>query len=795
MLRFRSPSSILPVRRPWKFAVLVAAATLVTMPGFAVAQQVVDDFTSGPSTISACGNSEFRYHESPTILGGARETRARDGHSCALGGRSHLDIVVTGAGYADFYGATAVEGTIQYGTAIGTVDEPWSLSPNKNKGVPLNLALAATDQLQFDMLDIYEPEPYFWIELVAGNGQRYTKFVNPISVGSNLVSLADVPASVLADVDGIILRVGNSTGNTAGSGHRFDKISIVPSAETFFTDTLATDSTSPNVSIPAGKYSKTASGLERTQNSTGGGNASSNTDRPVVKTKVNTYLTQTQFTAEVTVNLTSPDLAYFGFGQGTPDPNYFEEPSRAFAFRVHNNWGWGHFGIQAFPTQFGSSVNSPDHFFNFVSGGGVGNYAGGALTLRIERNGDSLTMSIPSMGTSRTFSISQFAAAMGLTNSNTVIFFGNTNVGSVFSDLTIYETLPDTTAPVITAPGDITAEATSASGAAVNFAATATDDVDGSVPVTANPASGSTFPIGNTTVDLSANDAAGNTATASFTVTVQDTIAPIVTAPGNVVAEATSDAGAVVSYPAPTATDAVGVTSIVSNPPSGGIFPLGDTTVTATARDAAGNTGGASFTVSVVDTTAPALTVPATQTLEATSAAGAAASFSASATDAVGVVSLAYSEASGSTFPIGTTTVTVTATDAAGNQSSGSFTVTVHDTTAPAIASVTPSKATLWSPNHQMVAISVDAVATDAVGVASLKIISVTSSEPDNGLGDGDTAGDIVITGPLSVNLRAERAGKGNGRTYTITVEARDAAGNASAKICTVLVPKSQGGR
>ena len=78
---------------------------------------------------------------------------------------------------------------------------------------------------------------------------------------------------------------------------------------------------------------------------------------------------------------------------------------------------------------------------------------------------------------------------------------------------------------------------------------------------------------------------------------------------------------------------------------------------------------------------------------------------------------------------------------------------------------------------------------------ARLKIIWVTSSEPDNGLGDGDTAGDAVITGLLSVNLRAERAGKGNGRTYTITVEARDEAGNASTKTCTVFVPKSQGGK
>src|SRR5205823_6295805 len=103
------------------------------------------------------------------------------------------------------------------------------------------------------------------------------------------------------------------------------------------------------------------------------------------------------------------------------------------------------------------------------------------------------------------------------------------------------------------------------------------------------------------------------------------------------------------------------------------------------------------------------------------------------------------------------------------------------------------SSATLWPPNHQMVAIKVTAVASDLVGVTSLKIVNVTSSEPDNGLGDGDTPNDIQITGDLTVNLRAERGGGGDGRIYTITVEARDAAGNASTKICTVSVPKSQG--
>ena len=119
----------------------------------------------------------------------------------------------------------------------------------------------------------------------------------------------------------------------------------------------------------------------------------------------------------------------------------------------------------------------------------------------------------------------------------------------------------------------------------------------------------------------------------------------------------------------------------------------------------------------------------------------------------------------------------------------------VRDTQPPVITSVTATPSTLWPANHKMVAITVTAKATDNVGVTSLKITRVTSSEPDNGLGDGDTANDISLTGPLTVALRAERSGKGNGRTYTITVEAKDAAGNAATKSTTVFVPKNQSGK
>jgi probable HAF family extracellular repeat protein len=79
----------------------------------------------------------------------------------------------------------------------------------------------------------------------------------------------------------------------------------------------------------------------------------------------------------------------------------------------------------------------------------------------------------------------------------------------------------DVTPPLLVVPAEMTANATSPNGAVVLYAASATDDIDGTVPVTCAPPSGSTFPIGTTTVTCTATDAAGNTGSASFTVHVK----------------------------------------------------------------------------------------------------------------------------------------------------------------------------------------------------------------------------------------------------------------------------------
>ena len=144
------------------------------------------------------------------------------------------------------------------------------------------------------------------------------------------------------------------------------------------------------------------------------------------------------------------------------------------------------------------------------------------------------------------------------------------------------------------------------------------------------------------------------------------------------------------------------------------------------------------------------------------------------------------------TLPLGTNVIGVTVTDSATNTASCSTDITVVDTTPPVLSDVTAEPNILWPPNHKMVAVQIHARAMDSCGSATWKITHVSSNEAVNGRGDGNTSPDWQITGAHTLKLRAERSGRGGDRTYTITVQAKDASGNVSGlKTVTVTVPKS----
>ena len=261
------------------------------------------------------------------------------------------------------------------------------------------------------------------------------------------------------------------------------------------------------------------------------------------------------------------------------------------------------------------------------------------------------------------------------------------------------------------------------------------------------------------------------------------------------VANDPGECGAIVNYTEPSG---AGCGTVTCDHPSGSFFGVGDTTVTCTSS--AGPS--CSFTVTVTDEEDPTISCPADITVNApVGTCSAVVNFTVSGDDNCGVPTIVSSPASGSVFPVGTTTVTATATDAAGNTKSCSFNVTVKDVTPPVIT-LNGQTITLWPPNHQYETIQVSDLVASAsdlcdasVNLSSVVIDKVTSDEPENSGGDGNTLNDMVIAADCkSVQLRSERKGDGDGRVYTITFKVTDSSGNSSTVTATVTVPKSQNG-
>ena len=145
--------------------------------------------------------------------------------------------------------------------------------------------------------------------------------------------------------------------------------------------------------------------------------------------------------------------------------------------------------------------------------------------------------------------------------------------------------------------------------------------------------------------------------------------------------------------------------------------------------------------------------------------------------------------------------ISCSATDGRGNAGAGpgsSATATVKiDATPPALV-CSSSPPSLWPANHKLVdvttTVTVDGGVSGSAGAALLAV--ATSSEPDEGLGDGDAAKDIqgweLGTADTKGQLRAERSGKGNGRTYTLRYTGADGAGNTATCSVAVTVPHDQ---
>jgi 6-phosphogluconolactonase (cycloisomerase 2 family) len=252
-------------------------------------------------------------------------------------------------------------------------------------------------------------------------------------------------------------------------------------------------------------------------------------------------------------------------------------------------------------------------------------------------------------------------------------------------DATFKITVEDTSPPAIFQQPNISVSTDlNKCSAVVTFQVTASDNC-GSAQALADYTSGAEFPKGETTVHITATDNAGNQSNYSFTITVVDAQAPAINCQADImVNNEANKCGAAVNYSLPTVSDNcpnVGAPSC--NPPSGTFFPIGQTMVSCTVKDAAQNSSQCSFKVTVKDVQAPTINCPADKIVTTATPCdtGVVVNYPAPLVmdNCQNNLQVVCSPASGTVFPVGATNVTCTATDGGGNQSQCSFKVTVFN--------------------------------------------------------------------------------------------------------------------
>ena len=360
--------------------------------------------------------------------------------------------------------------------------------------------------------------------------------------------------------------------------------------------------------------------------------------------------------------------------------------------------------------------------------------------------------------------VSGYTFAVG---TSTVTYTLTETAGAQTASCSFRVIVRDSEAPVFTGcPLDVTVSNTAGTcGAVVTWTIPVSTDNCPGVTVTSSHTPGTTFPTGVTTVLYTATDAAGNTATCSFDVTVEDTGFPVIVCPADIsVAATTGSCGAIVTWTPPVASDNCGVTVTSTHVP-GDTFPTGVTVVTYTAVDPAGHTVSCSFNVTVTGTDAPLISncpgditaVPAYNscvsqvywpTVLATDPCG------------NGTVTVTTSHPSGYLFPVGSTPVLITATGPGGNFTTCTFNVTVLDNQAPVFLSCVSDK-----------------VAGNVPGTCAAPVFWDSPGAFDNCPGVTYTSthlsGDVFPVGITTVTLTATDA-SGNTADCTFTVTVND---------------------
>ena len=394
-------------------------------------------------------------------------------------------------------------------------------------------------------------------------------------------------------------------------------------------------------------------------------------------------------------------------------------------------------------------------------------------------------------------------------------------------------TVEDTTAPELNAPADLAAEATDILTPVPLNAATATDIFD----VTLSNNAPAAFPLGLTAVTWRAEDGSGNVATATQQVTIRDTTAPLIIAPADITVEASGET-TVVNLATPAVSDIFPVT-LGNNAPTA--FPLGTTPVIWHATDSSGNDASATQLVTLRDSVAPKLTLPADRLVEAQGTLTPVLLESATAED---LFPVSLTKDAPAVFPLGTTVVTWRAQDSNGNVTTGLQRITVVDTTAPEMQ-LEQLHSYLWPPNNRLREVARVSAVSDVVDGhpqvdIDVEVVDTPHARPrpsrerrpyvrpsrhndhDRRGGavdsdherddDGEQAGIqrgnrsenhnahrprpdwkvIERDGVWHIYVRASIEGAARERSYEITVTVSDASGNSTQQQAQVIIGKQQ---
>jgi HYR domain len=379
------------------------------------------------------------------------------------------------------------------------------------------------------------------------------------------------------------------------------------------------------------------------------------------------------------------------------------------------------------------------------------------------------------------------SATTGINNASTVVFnkgistvtYVATDVNGNSSTCNFTVTVNDTENPTIVCPANVSQNLVSgctkiiSNIAPISFTdncsgATLSYTINGATATSGyGTANGTSFNLGISTVVYTVTDANSNATTCSFTVTISDTIVPIITCPASqtLILDAINCNGTVPIYTAIVSDNCIGIVTQTQNPIAGAaVSGTGTFIVTITATDANGNTATCNVVVTKVDNTAPILTCPATQTLALNATCNAllpdytslaSAIDNCSATSAIVVT---QSPSAGTIISTtGTTTLTITASDASGNTTTCTFGVNKIDTIAPTI--ICPASQTIYVNNSCVAAIP--------------NLLTATTTT--DGCGSVTT-----IQNPAPATTTTTLGAS------TITITATDASGNT--KTCTVSI-------